>query len=212
MKTIVLNASPRKNWNTAQLLDSAMAGAESTGAEVEYINLYDLNFTGCRSCMLCKRKDVKRCHCYWKDDISPIIDKVFSADTLLIGTPIYLGRPTSQYFAFLERLHFCALSYDDYSNYFKGEVNVGMFLTMNATKEFYEKLYKEQFETYADELRALNGEVCLYPVYNTLQVKDYSKFDMSSFNEEEKKSAHEMCFPTDLEGAYKLGARLSQSI
>ena len=87
-----------------------------------------------------------------------------------------------------------------------------MFLTMNATKEFYEKLYKEQFETYADELRALNGEVCLYPVYNTLQVKDYKKFDMSSFNEEEKKSAHEMCFPTDLEGAYKLGARLSQSI
>ena len=35
MKTIVLNASPRKNWNTAQLLESAMAGAESTGAEVE---------------------------------------------------------------------------------------------------------------------------------------------------------------------------------
>lgn len=77
MKTIVLNASPRKDWNTAKLLKSAMAGAESTGAEVEYINLYDLNFTGCRSCMLCKRKDVKRCHCYWKDDISPVIDKVF---------------------------------------------------------------------------------------------------------------------------------------
>ena len=210
MKTIVLNASPRKDWNTAQLLKSAMAGAESTGAEVEYINLYDLNFTGCRSCMLCKRKDVKRCHCYWKDDISPIIDKVFSADTLLIGTPIYLGRPTSQYFAFLERLHFCALSYDDYSNYFKGKVNVGMFLTMNATKEFYEKLYKEQFETYADELRALNGEVCLYPVYNTLQVKDYKKFDMSSFSEDEKQRVHEICFPKDLDGAYKLGARLSQ--
>ena len=33
MKAIVLNASPRKDWNTAQLLKSAMAGAQSNGAE-----------------------------------------------------------------------------------------------------------------------------------------------------------------------------------
>ena len=39
MKTIILNASPRKNWNTAQLLKSATKGAESAGAEVEYIAL-----------------------------------------------------------------------------------------------------------------------------------------------------------------------------
>lgn len=52
MKTIVLNTSPRKNWNTAQVLKAAMDGAKSTGAEVEYIDLYDLNFTGCRSCGL----------------------------------------------------------------------------------------------------------------------------------------------------------------
>lgn len=210
MKTIVLNASPRKNWNTAQLLKSAMAGAESTGAETEYIDLYDLNFTGCRSCMLCKRKDAKRCRCYWKDDLSPVIDRVYSADTLMIGTPIYLGRPTSQYFAFMERLRFSSLSYDDYSNYFKGSVNVGIFLTMNATKEFYDKLYKEKFEAYADEFKLLNGEVYLYPAYNTLQVNDYSKFNMSSFSEEEKQKVHEKCFPADLENAYHLGVRLSQ--
>ena len=138
MKTIVLNASPRKNWNTAKLLKSAVEGALTTGAEVEYIDLYDLNFTGCRSCMLCKRKNVERCHCYWKDDLSLIIDKVFSADTLIIGTPIYLGRPTSRYFEFVERLHFTALSYDDYSNYFKGSIKVAMFVTMNTKSEFCE--------------------------------------------------------------------------
>ena len=146
MKAIILNASPRKNWNTAQLLQSAMAGVKSTGADAEYIDLYDLNFTGCRSCLLCKRKNAERCRCYWNDELSPVIDKVYSADTLFIGTPIYLGNPTSQYFAFMERLHFSSLSYDDYSNYFKGRVNVGMLLTMNATKEFYEKMYKERFQ------------------------------------------------------------------
>lgn len=210
MKTIILNASPRKNWNTAQLLKAAADGAKSVGEEVEYIDLYDLNFAGCRSCMLCKRKGAERCHCYWKDDLSPIIDKVYLADTLFIGTPIYLGRPTSQYFAFMERLHFSSLSYDNYTNYFKGKVNVGMFVTMNATKEFYDKLYKEEFEAYAKELEMLNGEVHLYPCYNTLQVKDYSKFNMSSFNEEEKKKAHEEYFSIDLENAYNLGAKLNR--
>ena len=56
MKTIIINASPRKNWNTAQLLKEAQKGAESVGAETDYIDLYDLNFTGCRSCLACKRK------------------------------------------------------------------------------------------------------------------------------------------------------------
>ncbi len=210
MKTIILNTSPRKNWNTAKLLKSAAEGAKSTGVEVEYFDLYDLKFSGCRSCMLCKRKEVERCRCYWKDDLSPIIDKVFSAKALMIGTAIYLGRPTSGYFAFIERLHFSALSYDDYSNYFTGSVNVGMFVTMNADKDFYDKLYKEKIEEYAKEFNQLNGEICLYPCYNTLQVSDYSKFNMGSFNESKKRLVYAENFPKDLENAYFIGERLSR--
>ena len=210
MKTIILNASPRNNWNTAQLLRSAMEGAASAGAETEYINLYDLNYTGCRSCLVCKRKAAQHCRCYWQDELAPVIEKVYAADTLLIGTPIYFGRPTSHYFAFVERLRFPALSYDDYSNYFTGHINVGLFLTMNATKEFYEKAYRESFEAYADEFRMLNGEIILYPAYNTLQVSNYSDFDMGSFSEEKKKEAHETCFPSDLKNAYEIGAKLGK--
>ena len=187
-----------------------MDGAKSTGAEVRYIDLYDLNFTGCRSCMLCKRKDSERCRCYWKDELSPIIEQVYEADTLLIGTPIYFGRPTSRYFAFMERLHFPSLSYDDYSNYYEGHVNVGLLVTMNAPKEIYEKMYRKQFESYANEFNFLNGEICLLPVCNTLQVKDYSKFAMGGFSEAAKKKNREECFPSDLKNAYDLGAKLSR--
>ena len=42
MKVMLLNGSPRKNWNTAQVLKSAQKGAESVGAETEYIDLYEL--------------------------------------------------------------------------------------------------------------------------------------------------------------------------
>lgn len=207
LQTLVLNASPRRAWNTAKLLKSAAEGAKSAGSEVEYIDLYDLNFTGCRSCMLCKRKGAQRCRCYWKDDLSPIIDKVFKADVLLIGTAIYLGRPTSRYFEVLERLHFCSLSYDDYSNYFTGKVNVGLFVSMNASKEF-DRLYKDAFEGYANELKMLNGEVCPYPCHNTLQVADYSKYNMASFDADRKRLSREKNFPRDQENAYQIGQRL----
>lgn len=69
MKTILLNGSPRKNWNTALMLKAAQKGAESVGAETEYIDLFDLSYTGCRSCLACKRKDAERCKCFWKDDL-----------------------------------------------------------------------------------------------------------------------------------------------
>ena len=59
IKAIILNAGPRKNRDTAQLLKAARQGAEEAGAENEYFGLYDLNFAGCRSCLLCRRKDAE---------------------------------------------------------------------------------------------------------------------------------------------------------
>ncbi len=210
MKAIILNASPRKNWNTAQLLKSAQKGVEGAGAETEYIDLYDLNFTGCRSCLLCKRKDGERCKCFWKDDLSPLLDRIFAADILLVGSPIYLGDTTSQFHAFVERLHFCTLSYDDYSNYFTGKVNVGVIFTMNAPLSFYQLHYKQKMLEQANIFRTLNGKVKVLPCCDTLQVKDYSKFNMGSFNAAHKNAHHEKQFPLDLEAARQLGAELTR--
>ncbi len=209
MKTILLNGSPRKNWNTALLLKEAQKGAESVGAETEYIDLFDLSYTGCRSCLACKRKGAERCRCFWKDDLFPVLDRIFAADALLIGSPIYLGDVTSQVHGLIERLHFCALSYDDYSNYFTGKVNVGIFLTMNASKTFYNLAYRKKAKEIADSFQALNGTVEVYACCDTLQVNDYSKYDMASFSEEHKRSSREKQFPLDLEKAFQMGARLS---
>ena len=43
LKAVCVNGSPRKKWNTAQLLQHAMEGASEAGAEVEMVNLYDCN-------------------------------------------------------------------------------------------------------------------------------------------------------------------------
>ena len=207
-KVMILNGSPRKNWNTAMMLKAAAEGAAAAGAEVEYIDLFDLSYTGCRSCLACKRKGAERPKCFWRDDLSPVIDRIFAADALIIGSPIYLGDITSQVIALLERLHFCALSYDDYSNYFTGKVNVGVILTMNAGREWYDMQYRGAMEQRLTALRALNGTFEILPACDTLQVNDYAKFDMSSFSEEHKKQMRAEQFPKDLEKARELGARL----
>lgn len=209
MKTILLNGSPRKNWNTAMMLKEAQKGAAAAGAETEYIDLFDLTYTGCRSCLACKRKGAQRCKCFWKDDLSPVIDRIFSADALILGSPIYLGDVTSQVHALIERLHFCALSYDDYSNYFTGKVNVGLILTMNAPKTYYSLAYGKKASEIAEAFKALNGSVQVYACCDTLQVSDYSRYNMGSFDEAHKKDVREKQFPKDLERAFRMGRELS---
>ena len=210
MKTIILNASPRKNWNTAQLLKEAQKGAESVGSEVEYIDLYDLNYTGCRSCLACKRKGAEPCKCYWKDDLSPLIDKILRANAVIIGSPIYFGEPTAQFRALYERLIFCIMSYDSHANNFNGKVNVGLIYTMNAPKNYFEAAMHPTYNTTESLMGFLGGKVMTYASCDTVQVADYSKYDMSAFSEEAKKAHHDAQFPIDLQAAFNMGADLSK--
>ena len=210
LKTIIINASPRKKWNTAEVLDAARKGAESVGAETEYINLYDLVFKGCRSCLICKRKDKTKGKCYWRDDLTPLIEKIFEADALIIGSPIYFGQPTSEFRALLERLIFCIMSYDDGSSYFTGKVNVGIFYTMNAPIEFYEQSMKDSLASNEFLFKYLNGEVVSYPVCDTLQVHKYSEYNMAGFSQDAKEKQLILQFPNDLEKAFEIAAELSK--
>ena len=82
-KVIAINGSPRRNGNTAELLQQALKGAQEAGAETELINLYSLNFKGCISCFYCKRKDKEHGTCAMKDDLSPVIERIKGADALL---------------------------------------------------------------------------------------------------------------------------------
>ena len=207
MKVIVLNGSPRKVWMTAQLLKEAQKGAESVGAEVEYFDLFDLKFTGCRSCLACKLKGATEpWKCAWKDELTPILEKVLASDRIITGSPIYFGEPTATFRAFMERAVFPALSYNDYSSVFTGRVDVDVFLTMNAPQQYYDNSYASKMQEYFTPFRFLNGQTRIFPVCDTLQVKDYSKYEMSGFSEEHKKSVYETEFPKALELAFKVGA------
>ena len=208
---MILNASPRKNWNTAQLLQEAQKGAEAAGATTDFIHLYDLKFTGCRSCLACKRKGAQLNKCYWPDDLSPLIDKILCAHAVIIGTPIYMGGPTAHFHALYERLGFCVLSYATRQSTLDRRVNVGLIYTMNAPQDYYEKIMRPTFapiETGYQHL--LRGQVDTYASCDTLQVTDYSKYNMDMFDPAHKAQVHQTQFPQDLKQAFSLGNKLAQ--
>lgn len=208
MEVIAINGSPRKNWNTAQLLRQALKGAESAGAETELVNLYDLNYRGCISCFGCKRKGAAPCKCYMKDDLTPVLEKVHHAQALLLGSPIYFGDITGQMRCFLERLCFPAMTYDDYGKQlYNGSINAAFFFTMNVDGGFAQT-YQPVFESNTGLLKRFGGRTEYYLATDTLQFEDYSKFQAGQFDESAKRRRHEEQFPRDLENAFEIGKRL----
>ena len=208
MKTVIINGSPRKSRNTAQLLRQAQKGAEAAGHETLYVDLYDLRFTGCRSCLGCKRRGIAEpWRCCIKDELSPVLEEIGRADHLILGSPIYFSQPTGELRMLLERACFPPLSYNDYSSLFPGRVDVTVFLTMNCPPAHYESEYRAAMEEYFGPFRSLNGRVEIIPVCDTLQVDDYSRYEMRGFSEEHKKAVHEQEFPDALARAFEVGRR-----
>lgn len=215
MKIIAINGSPRKNSNTAVLLEHALEGASLQGAETELINLYDLDYKGCMSCFACKLKGGKSYgKCAYKDELSPVLEKVLAADALLLGSPIYFHAVTGEMRSFLERLMFPILTYtEDYKGLLEKKISVGFIYNMNVTKEYMiEANYLQVLRFAENSLESLFGSCESLAVNDTLQFKDYSKYVVTVFDENKKKKVKEEQFPIDCESAFQLGSRLIQRV
>jgi multimeric flavodoxin WrbA len=212
MKVIAFNGSPRKKWNTATLLEKALEGAASKGAETELIHLYDLNYKGCISCFSCKMKDGKSYgRCAVKDDLAPIFEKVLDAQALLFGSPIYLGTATGQMRSFLERLVFPFLPYTDPpESIFPGKIRTGFIYTLGATEEMAKEIGCDHHISTAEMiLEWIFGSSETLCSYDTYQFEDYSKVVASRFDPDKKARRRKEVFPLDCAKAFEMGGRLA---
>jgi len=214
LKIIAINGSPRKNGNTATLLNKSLEGAASNGAETELINLYDLQYRGCISCFSCKRINGKSYgKCAVKDDLTPVLKKIETADALILGSPIYFGRETGLMSSCLERLLFQYLVYDsDYTSLFGKKIPTGYIYTMNVNEE-QAKIGGYHTHINANEfyLAKILGSAETLLVNDTYQFDDYSKYVCSAFSEKHKAKVKVTQFPLDCEKAFDMGIRFSKA-
>ena len=206
-KIVVVNAGPRKGWNTDTIISEAARGAEDAGAEIVRFDLFRIEkYTGCISCFGCKKEKFKG-HCVCRDGLTPVLDAIRESDGLIIGSPNYLSEMTASFRALYERLIFQNLTYNRENPCCNEHpVPVLLVMTSNAPDTMYQKLldgYQRTFNTFVGPTEVL---VC----GDTLQVADYSKLDWewTMFDPEHKKLRHETIFPQERQKAYEMGRAL----
>ncbi|CUH94742.1 hypothetical protein P22_0808 [Propionispora sp. 2/2-37] len=214
MHVLAVNGSPRKNWNTAILLNKALEGAASEGAGTELIHLYDLTFKGCISCFGCKLKAGKSYgKCALKDGLTPLLEKAENADAIILGSPIYLGNVTGEMRSFIERLVFQYLVYDaNHSSLFKRKIPVGFIYTMNVSEDRMKAMgYMQNLDGTEMALARIFGSSEPLYVNDTYQFADYSKYVTTAFNEADKAKRRKEIFPVDCRKAFAMGKRFASS-
>ena len=206
-KIIGINGSPRMNWNSAKMLDSALKGASDAGYETKRIDLYRLSYTGCRSCFACKRLGSPGFgRCAVNDDLKPVLDEILEADGLIISSPIYFGSTPGMVRSFCERLWFPSHTYsrDDTVAYDR-HLKIALIYTMNVPRqEFYDDFIASE----KGKFSSMVGDTTVLCALDTLQFDDYSKYSSSAFDPVHKEEVHRDRFPQDLENAYRLGRDL----
>jgi multimeric flavodoxin WrbA len=215
MKVTAINGSPRKKWNTATLLEKALEGAASRGAETEFIHLYDLDYKGCTSCFACKLKGGKSYgKCAMNDELTPVLEKLSNADAFLLGSPIYFGTVTGEMRSFMERLLFQYLTYSrPPGTLFGRKIPTAFIYTMNVSEEMMkENNYPLHIGLNGNYLTRIFGHSESLCSFETLQFEDYDKVVFNYFDPEERRERRRTVFPEDCRKAFELGARLVDSV
>ena len=213
VKVLAINGSARTKCNTATLLNNALEGAASQGAETELVHLYKLTFKGCISCFSCKLINGESYgRCAVNDDLTPILKKAEKADAIILGSPIYLGTATGEMRSFMERLIFPYLVYDaNHSTLFKKKIKTGLIYSMGAQEDQMKLMgYDRYFNIVEMVMKRIFGESESLFVTDTYQFDDYSKYESTLFNVEEKAARRKEQFPKDCQKAFDMGVRVAQ--
>ena len=99
-KVLGILGSPLKDGNTADLLEAALDGAKSAGAEIERLNLVDMKIHPCLECRGC---DAGAECVQDDDDMAKIYSRVREVDAVILASPIFFMGVTAQTKAMVDR-------------------------------------------------------------------------------------------------------------
>lgn len=109
MKVLAINGSPKHGGNTAASLGIVLKEMESQGIETELVTIGNKAIRGCIGCGLCARKQDGTCGAF-DDTVNELLPRLFEADGIILGSPVYFAGINGTLKSFLDRAFFVALS------------------------------------------------------------------------------------------------------
>lgn len=85
-EVVIFNGSPRMDGNTVTLLNAVADGVRDHGGYVQWYTLLRMKFNACQSCFSCRFGE----DCALKDELYEALQKIKTADAVVIGSPIYM--------------------------------------------------------------------------------------------------------------------------
>jgi len=111
MKVIALNGSPKAKGNTSIALGIVCQELQDSGIETEILQVGGKIYNPCKACMICRKEKDGYCHGYKNggdDALNEYLEKIYNAQGLIIGSPVYFGSLTPEVKAFIDRAGYCS--------------------------------------------------------------------------------------------------------
>jgi len=111
MKVVAFNGSARKNGNTTILIRRVLVELDKEGIETELVQMSGMKVRGCIACYKCFENKDRRC-AVKNDDINACIEKMDSADGVILGSPTYFANVSSEMKALIDRAGMTGIAND----------------------------------------------------------------------------------------------------
>ena len=109
-KTLLISGSPKPDGNTAQLMAECAKVIQEHGVEAEVISFAGMSIASCTACGKCSETG----QCDIHDGLNEIIEKVRSAQGLIVGTPVYFGTARGDVMSALQRIGYVSMKSDKF--------------------------------------------------------------------------------------------------
>ena len=144
-KILILSASPRLQGNSDLLCDQFAKGAQESGHEIEKIHVHGKKIHYCTGCGTCF-EGVKKCPQI--DDMAEILEKMITADVIVMATPVYFYTMNGQMKTLIDR---CCSRYR--------EIKDKEFYFMATAADGNRKSIERTFEEFRGFTACLDGAV-----------------------------------------------------
>ncbi len=156
MKVVGFVGSPRKKGNTTTIVNEVLRGAGEAGAETKIFDLNALSIRGCQACYHCQKPDGK---CIQKDDMTQLYDEVFTADAVVMGTPVFMLQVTGQTKIFIDRLFALLYLKDGQPGNFRNKIKAKKTVTVYSQGQPDAGAFASSFDLHEGVLAFLGFKV-----------------------------------------------------